>query len=57
MKDYATKSQSKGKQLTNEDSLNIERWQNKEGLSNREIARFLKKAQGKMDREMKRGEI
>ncbi|MDU0405316.1 hypothetical protein ML8HA_01114 [Lactococcus lactis] len=41
MQDYSITSQSKGKHLTNQDRL-IERWHNKEGLSNREIARLLK---------------
>ena len=57
MQDYSITSQSKGKHLTNQDRLNIERWHNKEGLSNREIARLLNKAHGTIDREMKRGEI
>ena len=55
MQDYSITSQSKGKHLTNQDRLNIERWHNKEGLSNREIARLLNKAHGTIDREMKRG--
>ena len=53
MQDYSITSQSKGKHLTNQDRLNIERWHNKEGLSNREIARLLNKAHGTIDREMK----
>ncbi|TYR26662.1 IS30 family transposase [Lactococcus lactis] len=57
MQDYSITSQSKGKHLTNQDRLNIERWHNKEGLSNREIARLLNKAHGTINREMKRGEI
>ena len=50
MQDYSITSQSKGKHLTNQDRLNIERWHNKEGLSNREIARLLNKAHGTIDR-------
>ena len=54
MQDYSITSQSKGKHQTNQDRLNIERWHNKEGLSNREIARLLNKAHGTIDREMNR---
>ena len=57
MQDYSITSQSKGKHLNNQDRLNIERWHNKEGLSNRAIARLLNKAHGTTDREMNRGEI
>ena len=57
MQDYAITSQSKGKHRNNQDRLNIERGHNKEGLSNREIARLLNKAHGTIDREMKRGEL
>ena len=55
MPEYSITSQSKGKQLTDQDRLNIERQNNKEGLSNREIARLLNKAEGTIEREMKRG--
>ena len=44
MQDYSITSQSKGKHLTNQDRLNIERWHNKEGMSNRGIAPLLNKA-------------
>ena len=57
MKDYSITSQSKGKQLNNQDRLNIERQHNKEGLSNLEIARLLNKAHGTILRAIKRGEI
>ena len=46
MQDYSITSQSKGKHLTNQDRLNIERWHNKEGLSNREIAEKLFLSEG-----------
>ena len=46
MQDYSITSQSKGKHLTNQDRLNIERWHNKEGLSNREIAEKLYLSEG-----------
>ena len=55
--DYTITSQSKWKQLTNQDRLNIERWKNKERLSNREIEHLLNKAHGTIEREMKAGEI
>ena len=57
MQDCSITSQSKEKHLTNQDRLNIERWHNKEGLSNREIARLLNKAHGTIDREIDRKSV
>ena len=57
MQAFSITSQSKGKRLTNQDHLNIERWHNKEGLSNRGLRRLLNKAQGRIAGKWKRGEI
>lgn len=45
---------TKGKHLTYDDRKNIERW-NKEGKSNREIARLLGKSYQTINNEIKRG--
>jgi IS30 family transposase len=55
MQDYSNTTSTKGKHLAYQDRLNIERWHNKEGKSNREIARLLNKAHGTIDNEINRG--
>ncbi len=54
MQDYSNTTPTKGKHLTYQDSLNIERWHNKEGMSNQAIARLLNKVHGTIDNEIKR---
>jgi IS30 family transposase len=57
MLDHSITSETKGKHLTYQDRLNIERWYNKDGMSNREIAALLNKAYQTINNELKRGQL